>query len=199
MDFLVTATLGPCRHGKWYTSQIGSRLCSSSSRLLWNMIGLFPLTGQTTFLIASPWFGMDIDLGNDKTLNITISGGDSETAIYVQSLRVNGFVLPSDHLILKGSRRVLARRTISSSIVSRLICSCCALQQGWLTLRSSLGRTGTRHGLLGMMYLRMEGPWNIFLGQVQMGGVLMATHRPAPRHDLVSRCCPVSCEKILRY
>jgi putative alpha-1,2-mannosidase len=24
--------------------------------LLWNMIGLYPVTGQTTFLIHSPWF-----------------------------------------------------------------------------------------------------------------------------------------------
>lgn len=60
--------------------------------LLWNMIGLFPLTGQTTFLITSPWFSMDLDLGNDKTLKITTTGGNSDTAYYVQSLRVNGFV-----------------------------------------------------------------------------------------------------------
>lgn len=58
--------------------------------LLWNMIGLYPLTGQTTFLIASPWFSMDIDLGEGKRLNITQTGGDSEKAIYVQSLKVNG-------------------------------------------------------------------------------------------------------------
>ena len=62
--------------------------------LLWNMIGLYPLTGQTTFLITSPWFSMNIDLGNDKTLNITTTGGNSDTAYYVQSLRVNGFVFP---------------------------------------------------------------------------------------------------------
>lgn len=61
--------------------------------LLWNMIGLFPLTGQTTFLIASPWFSMSIDLGTGKTLNITHTGGNSDTAYYVQSLKVNGFVL----------------------------------------------------------------------------------------------------------
>ncbi|KAL8666511.1 MAG: hypothetical protein Q9168_007463 [Polycauliona sp. 1 TL-2023] len=54
--------------------------------LLWNMIGLYPLTGQTTFLIGSPWFGMSIDLGSGKTLNIATQGkGD-----YVQSLEVNG-------------------------------------------------------------------------------------------------------------
>ncbi|KAL8828742.1 MAG: hypothetical protein Q9191_002414 [Dirinaria sp. TL-2023a] len=58
--------------------------------LLWNMIGLYPITGQTTFLIASPWFSMDINLGNGKTLNITTSGGNSDNAYYVQSLKVNG-------------------------------------------------------------------------------------------------------------
>ncbi|KAJ5279693.1 hypothetical protein N7478_005065 [Penicillium angulare] len=61
--------------------------------LLWNMIGLYPITGQTTFLIHSPWFeSMTIDLGSDKNLKITSTGGDGngDTDIYVQSLKVNG-------------------------------------------------------------------------------------------------------------
>ncbi|KAF2501850.1 glycosyl hydrolase [Lophium mytilinum] len=59
--------------------------------ILWNMIGLYPLTGQTTFLIGSPWFSdMEIDLGTGRTLNITSSGGNSDDAYYVQSLKVNG-------------------------------------------------------------------------------------------------------------
>ena len=58
--------------------------------LLWNIIGLYPLTGQTTFLIVSPWFSMDIDLGGGKSLNITTTGGNSDTEYYVQSLKVNG-------------------------------------------------------------------------------------------------------------
>ncbi|MCJ1427538.1 hypothetical protein MMC29_005441 [Sticta canariensis] len=58
--------------------------------LLWNMIGLYPLTGQTTFLIASPWFSMNINVGNGNFLNITTAGGNSDSAFYVQSLRVNG-------------------------------------------------------------------------------------------------------------
>ena len=60
--------------------------------LLWNMIGLYPLTGQTTFLIHSPWFSMNIDLGSGKSLDITTQGGDSDKNFYVQSLRVNGEV-----------------------------------------------------------------------------------------------------------
>ena len=49
------------------------------------------MTGQTTFLILSPWFpSMTIDLGNGKSLKITTSGGDKDTAYYVQSLKVNG-------------------------------------------------------------------------------------------------------------
>lgn len=61
--------------------------------LLWNMIGLYPVTGQTTFLIHSPWYeSMTIDLSNGKTLKITSTGGDGngDTNIYVQSLKVNG-------------------------------------------------------------------------------------------------------------
>ncbi|KAL8714575.1 MAG: hypothetical protein Q9220_001523 [cf. Caloplaca sp. 1 TL-2023] len=60
------------------------------SWLLWNMIGLYPITGQTTFLIGSPWFGMTIHLGEGKTLKITIKGIETGSAFYVQSLQVNG-------------------------------------------------------------------------------------------------------------
>ncbi|OBR08994.1 Glycosyl hydrolase family 92 [Colletotrichum higginsianum IMI 349063] len=60
------------------------------SWLLWNMIGLYPLTGQTTFLIGSPWFSdLTISLGDGRELKVSSTGG-SEDAYYVQSLRVNG-------------------------------------------------------------------------------------------------------------
>ncbi|KAJ5152138.1 hypothetical protein N7492_010433, partial [Penicillium capsulatum] len=61
--------------------------------LLWNMIGLYPITGQTTFLIHSPWFeSLAIDLGEGKQLQVTSTGGDGngDTDIQVQQLRVNG-------------------------------------------------------------------------------------------------------------
>ncbi|GAB7363151.1 hypothetical protein MBLNU230_g3436t1 [Neophaeotheca triangularis] len=59
--------------------------------ILWNMIGLYPITGQTTFLIGSPWFEeMKVALADGKTLHITSTGGNAETAFYVQSLKVNG-------------------------------------------------------------------------------------------------------------
>lgn len=55
------------------------------------MIGLYPLTGQTTFLILSPWLeSMTISVGDGKTLEITATGGNRDTAFYVQSLKVNG-------------------------------------------------------------------------------------------------------------
>jgi putative alpha-1,2-mannosidase len=55
------------------------------------MLGLWPMTGQTTFLILSPWFEqMIIDLGGDKTLVISTSGSDRINAPYIQSLKVNG-------------------------------------------------------------------------------------------------------------
>ncbi|KAF2202198.1 alpha-1,2-mannosidase family protein [Delitschia confertaspora ATCC 74209] len=61
------------------------------SNILWQMIGLWPLAGQTTFLILSPWFAsMIINLSNGKTLKITSTGGNRDTAFYIQSLKVNG-------------------------------------------------------------------------------------------------------------
>ncbi|KAG4439485.1 hypothetical protein IFR05_005021 [Cadophora sp. M221] len=60
------------------------------SWLIWNMLGLYPMVGQTTFLIGSPWFAnTTVSLGSDKVLSITTVGG-SNTSFYVQSLRVNG-------------------------------------------------------------------------------------------------------------
>lgn len=61
--------------------------------LLWNMIGLYPITGQTTFLIHSPWFEeLTIELGDGKSLKVTTTGGDGngDSNIYIQRLRVNG-------------------------------------------------------------------------------------------------------------
>ncbi|KAF4126465.1 Glycosyl hydrolase family 92 [Geosmithia morbida] len=60
------------------------------SWLLWNMIGLYPMTGQPYFYIGSPWFSdLTIDLGAGKKLEVTTKGG-SEAEFYVQSLEVNG-------------------------------------------------------------------------------------------------------------
>ncbi|KAE8143025.1 glycosyl hydrolase family 92-domain-containing protein [Aspergillus pseudotamarii] len=61
--------------------------------LLWNMIGLYPITGQTTFLVHSPWFeSLTIELGDGKKLSINATGGDGngDSQIYVQKLRLNG-------------------------------------------------------------------------------------------------------------
>ncbi|KAK8090955.1 hypothetical protein PG994_000460 [Apiospora phragmitis] len=60
------------------------------SWVLWVMLGLYPMTGQTTFLVGSPWFSdLTIHLGGGKELHITTAGG-SEDAYYVQSLKVSG-------------------------------------------------------------------------------------------------------------
>lgn len=57
--------------------------------ILWSMIGLYPITGQTTFLIGSPWLDqLEIDLGDGKLLKVT--GGKKDSGYYVQSLKVNG-------------------------------------------------------------------------------------------------------------
>jgi predicted alpha-1,2-mannosidase len=61
--------------------------------ILWNMIGLYPMTGKTNFLIGSPWFEyLKIDLGPNKSLTVTSSGGNPYNAYYVQNLKVNGAV-----------------------------------------------------------------------------------------------------------
>ncbi|KAI1470214.1 glycoside hydrolase family 92 protein [Daldinia caldariorum] len=63
------------------------------SWLLWSIIGLYPMTGQTTFLIGSPWFSdLTIDLGGGNKLQINAEGGGggSSQSYYVQSLKVNG-------------------------------------------------------------------------------------------------------------
>lgn len=55
------------------------------------MIGLYPLTGQTTFLIVAPKFAsMTINLQNEKKLLITTTGSSQNSTSYVQSLKVNG-------------------------------------------------------------------------------------------------------------
>lgn len=60
------------------------------SWILWAMIGLYPLTGQTTFLVGSPWFSdLRIGLGDEKALVIKTEG-NSDEFFYVQSLKVNG-------------------------------------------------------------------------------------------------------------
>ncbi|KAF9699251.1 hypothetical protein EKO04_003060 [Ascochyta lentis] len=61
------------------------------SKLQWQMIGLWPMTGQATFLVLAPWFDkMKISLGGDKTLIISTTGGNRDNAPYVQELKVNG-------------------------------------------------------------------------------------------------------------
>ncbi|KAL7271945.1 hypothetical protein RUND412_005265 [Rhizina undulata] len=61
------------------------------SWLLWSVIGLYPLTGTTKFLISAPWLLADLTLhiGGGRTVEITTTGGSDE-AIYVQRLKVNG-------------------------------------------------------------------------------------------------------------
>lgn len=58
--------------------------------LLWSLIGMYPLTGTTTFLVASPWLAdLRIDLGGGKSLSITTEGAAADS-FYVQGLEVNG-------------------------------------------------------------------------------------------------------------
>ncbi|KID80741.1 alpha-1,2-mannosidase family protein, partial [Metarhizium brunneum ARSEF 3297] len=63
------------------------------SWLLWNMIGLYPMTGTPLFLIGSPWFAdLTIHLGGSgsaaRKLRITSTGG-GEDAFYVRGVTLN--------------------------------------------------------------------------------------------------------------
>ncbi|OHW90470.1 glycosyl hydrolase family 92 protein [Colletotrichum incanum] len=84
--FVAKSYYKPAPNGLPGNSDAGSM----ESWLLWNMIGLYPLTGQTTFLIGSPWFSdLTISLGGGRELKVSSTGG-SEDVYYVQGLRVNG-------------------------------------------------------------------------------------------------------------
>ncbi|KAI0870648.1 glycoside hydrolase family 92 protein [Hypoxylon argillaceum] len=84
--FVARAYYAPTPSGLPGNSDAGAM----ESWLLWNMIGLYPLTGQTTFLVGSPWFAdLTVQLGGGRALVVTAEGvGEDE--YYVQSLKVNG-------------------------------------------------------------------------------------------------------------
>jgi putative alpha-1,2-mannosidase len=62
------------------------------SWLLWSMIGLYPITGTTTFLIGAPQLKyLAINLGDGKKFEVKSTGGNEDNgAWFVQSLKVNG-------------------------------------------------------------------------------------------------------------
>lgn len=84
--FVAKSYYSPTRGGLPGNSDAGAM----ESWLLWNMIGLYPMTGTPVFLVGSPWFrDLKIQLGGGKVLEIESTGGD-EDVFYVQSLKVNG-------------------------------------------------------------------------------------------------------------
>lgn len=62
------------------------------SWLLWVMIGLYPLTGQNTFLIGSPWLSqLEITLDASGSKKVIINATrDGEGSYHVQRVRLNG-------------------------------------------------------------------------------------------------------------
>lgn len=62
------------------------------SWLLWTFMGLYPITGTTTFLIASPrQERLELDLGDNKKFVVIAHGLDEDGGgWFVQSLKVNG-------------------------------------------------------------------------------------------------------------
>ena len=61
---------------------------SMQSWILWQMIGLYPVTGQTTFLIGSPWFDdLTIKTPSGKDLVVRSRGGNGGSNFYVSIAR----------------------------------------------------------------------------------------------------------------
>ncbi|KAF4633212.1 hypothetical protein G7Y89_g4919 [Cudoniella acicularis] len=77
-----------------------------NSWLIWQMLGIYPIVTQTTYLIGSPWFSdLNMTVNGNSTLRITatvsgngngtMNGGDNgggfgQEDFYVQSVRING-------------------------------------------------------------------------------------------------------------
>lgn len=64
--------------------------------LLWQMLGLYPIVTQPTWLLESPWFNdINMTINGNKTLRITSTGNDNpgslgQEGFFVQSVKING-------------------------------------------------------------------------------------------------------------
>lgn len=59
--------------------------------MLWQMVGLYPVVTQTTYLIGSPWFSdINMTINGNNTLRITAQNLDNAESYYVQSVKING-------------------------------------------------------------------------------------------------------------
>lgn len=62
-----------------------------NSWLVWQMIGLYPIATQTTYLIGSPWFSdINITVNEDRLLRIRANKLDNAGSYFIQSVKVNG-------------------------------------------------------------------------------------------------------------
>ncbi|KAK4632119.1 hypothetical protein CLAFUW4_02479 [Fulvia fulva] len=62
-----------------------------NSWLVWQMLGMYPVVTQTTYLLVSPWFSeVNMTVNGNRTLRITATGLDNAESYYVQSMKING-------------------------------------------------------------------------------------------------------------
>jgi putative alpha-1,2-mannosidase len=69
-----------------------------NSWLVWQMLGIYPVVPQTTYLLASPWFDeINMSVNGNANLKITAranattaAGGFGQAGYSVQSVKVNG-------------------------------------------------------------------------------------------------------------
>jgi putative alpha-1,2-mannosidase len=67
-----------------------------NSWLIWQMLGMYPIVTQPTYLLASPWFPeINMTVNGNKTLHITSTGAADSKKLgqqdyYVQSVKING-------------------------------------------------------------------------------------------------------------
>ncbi|EME46957.1 glycoside hydrolase family 92 protein [Dothistroma septosporum NZE10] len=62
-----------------------------NSWLVWQMLGMYPVVTQTTYLLVSPWFSeINMTVNGNSTLRIAANGLDNADSYYVQSVKING-------------------------------------------------------------------------------------------------------------
>lgn len=62
-----------------------------NSWLIWQMLGMYPISSSPVYLIESPWFSeINVTVNGNATLRIIANGLDNANSYYVQSVQING-------------------------------------------------------------------------------------------------------------
>jgi putative alpha-1,2-mannosidase len=67
-----------------------------NSWLVWQMLGIYPIVTQPTYLLESPWFSdINMTINDNATLHITTKGCDNAASLgqkdyFVEGVKING-------------------------------------------------------------------------------------------------------------